>query len=297
VKHRSFHNPNVACAAERQGRAERWITYADDWDHLRSSLEQSGYSNVRIEAFDFAAWVNEAENEAAAMLVAVTAGGEANFKPPLWQRLKHHLFDLFDGSCAYCECRVLHISYGHVEHYRPKRKPQEAADHPGYFWLAYTPANLLPCCEACNGARAKATHFPVTGRRALSAAEIPDERPLLLNPYVPADDPRMHLEFLVPPNEQDRLSLVRGRSERGETSIAIYNLQREDLALYRRERQRRFVTDIKLAYLRGDLAKRNALVNAAATGTEECSAACLAALRGWIRELETDISDLRRQVG
>lgn len=297
MKRRAFLEPNVACNAERQGRGERWITYADDWDRLRTRLEGLGYVNVRLEPYDFALWTIEAEGEAAGVLADVTAGGEATFKPTLWQRLKRHLFDLFDGSCAYCECRVLHISYGHVEHYRPKRKPDEAITHPGYFWLAYTPLNLLPCCEACNGARAKATHFPVVGRYAVSATEIADEQPLLLNPYLPDDDPQVHLEFLVPPNEDDPLSLVRGQSERGDTSIAIYNLQREDLAQYRRDRQRRFLTDVRLAYLCHDLAKRNALVNAAVAGTEECSAACVAALRTWIRELEADLSDLRRQAG
>jgi hypothetical protein len=184
VKHRAFREPNVACIAERRGRVERWITYADDWDRLRTHLEESGYLNLRIEPFDFTAWISEAEAEAAAILVETTAGGNATFKPALWQRLKQHLFDLFDGCCAYCECRVLHISYGHVEHYRPKRKPEEAITHPGYFWLAYTPLNLLPCCEACNGARAKASHFPVIGTHAVSSAEIPSEQPLLLNPYL-----------------------------------------------------------------------------------------------------------------
>jgi hypothetical protein len=87
------------------------------------------------------------------------------------------------------------------------------------------------------------------------------------------------------------------RLRSGSDVVEVYNLQREDLAQYRRERQRRFIADIQLAHLRGEIAKRNALAAAAATGGEECSAACLAALRVWLREQETDISTLRNQIG
>src|SRR5829696_6946006 len=43
-------------------------------------------------------------------------------------------------KCAFCESRVTHISYGDVEHFRPKAGYRQAAKdplgRPGYYWLA-----------------------------------------------------------------------------------------------------------------------------------------------------------------
>ena len=294
MKKRKFREPNIKCSGEVCGREEIWVTYTDDIDDLRTKLELLGYGNIRTEFFDFAQWRRQTQLEVLSLSAEISETGRASFKPKLWQRLKRHLVDLFDGNCAYCECRVRQVSYGMVEHYRPKRKPAEAERHPGYFWLAYTPTNLLPCCDVCNGVRAKGSHFPVLGIHASVASEVGNEKPLLLNPYEHEDDPRIHLEFLVPPDERDQLALVRGLSVRGETSVAIYNLRRTDLAQYRRDCQRRFLTDLMYLHLHREFAKRDALIRGVLDGRVECSAACRAVFEVWLAEKESDIANIRR---
>ena len=39
----------------------------------------------------------------------------------------------YNHKCAYCE----RVTKADVEHYRPKKKVSEDADHPGYYWLCY----------------------------------------------------------------------------------------------------------------------------------------------------------------
>ena len=112
-------------------------------------------------------------------------------------------------KCAYCEASTASVSYGDVEHYRPKSR---------YWWLAYCLDNLLASCTLCNQ-RFKRASFPCDGERmaapqvarnstdarleALASELVPDplnsvavakfealhreEKPLLVNPYF--DDP------------------------------------------------------------------------------------------------------------
>ncbi|WP_437577462.1 hypothetical protein [Sorangium sp. So ce887] len=65
------------------------------------------------------------------------------------------------GKCAFCESFILDTDVGDVEHYRPKAAVKEANplntevvrdvdDHPGYFWLSQTWANLFLSCKQCN---------------------------------------------------------------------------------------------------------------------------------------------------
>ena len=45
------------------------------------------------------------------------------------------------GKCAYCESKLLHIAFGHIEHVAPKsRRPD----------LAFAWNNLTLSCELCN---------------------------------------------------------------------------------------------------------------------------------------------------
>ena len=64
------------------------------------------------------------------------------------------------GKCAFCESRLLHVSHGDVEHFRPKAgynifdwnslSGMSELDHRGYFWLAYEWENLYLSCQICN---------------------------------------------------------------------------------------------------------------------------------------------------
>ena len=114
------------------------------------------------------------------------------------------------GKCAFCEAKVTHISYGHIEHYRPKagyrQSTKDKLHNPGYFWLAYTWENLLFSCELCNS-RHKGNLFPLANpnRRAKSATDnLADEQPLFVDPTSqnPSDFIRFrkHVPFAVKGN-------------------------------------------------------------------------------------------------
>jgi hypothetical protein len=145
------------------------------------------------------------------------------FAEDVWRELKWHLLDLFHGKCAYCETVVRPAYTGDVEHWRPKGKVEEDPTHPGYYWLAFDPSNLLPACMMCNQpAEAKHTHFPVDGAHARDATGLAAEHPLLLNPYDHAVDPRAHIDF-------DEQGTIKDVTPRGKSSWTIYDLNRPDL--------------------------------------------------------------------
>ena len=78
--------------------------------------------------------------------------------------VKNALLRAQHGKCCFCESKVAHISYGDVEHYRPKagyrQSPDDPLGRPGYYWLAYDWSNLLFCCQLCNQ-RFKRSLFPL----------------------------------------------------------------------------------------------------------------------------------------
>jgi uncharacterized protein (TIGR02646 family) len=137
-------------------------------------------------------------------------------------------------KCAFCESKFAHISYGDVEHFRPKagwrQEDGEPLTRPGYYWLAYEWANLFLSCTLCNQ-RFKRNLFPLQTptRRARSHKEdVAAEDPLLLDPTV--DDPETFISF-----REEVPYAVEGNS-RGDATIRILGLQREELAEQRRER-------------------------------------------------------------
>jgi hypothetical protein len=134
-------------------------------------------------------------------------------------------------------------------------------EHPGYFWLAYNRRNLLPSCEACNRRRGKLTQFVVAQAnghvfmRKFKASEVqrlpsppiaskrwqgwyylaPEsldalESPLLLHPL--RDDPAKALMF----GEWGYVTPV-DESPVGKASIAVYDLEAEDLRIARQREQ------------------------------------------------------------
>jgi uncharacterized protein (TIGR02646 family) len=137
------------------------------------------------------------------------------------------------GKCCFCESKVAHISYGDVEHYRPKaghrQNPDDPLGRPGYYWLAYDWTNLLFCCQVCNQ-RFKRNQFPLENpaRRAATHRHDPArERPLFLNPAI--DDPADFLDFRA-----EYVSAV-GGNRRGEITLRELGLNREELAERRRD--------------------------------------------------------------
>ncbi|MEK9939970.1 MAG: hypothetical protein VW548_03245, partial [Methylotenera sp.] len=66
--------------------------------------------------------------------------------------VRHALFTLFHGKCAYCEARYDTTAPVDIEHFRPKGGI-DGTDHLGYWWFAATWLNLLPSCIDCNRKR------------------------------------------------------------------------------------------------------------------------------------------------
>lgn len=75
--------------------------------------------------------------------------------------VKARLVESHHAKCAYCETRILAISHGDVEHFRPKSEYTDGANKGmGYFWLAYDWVNLYLGCQVCNETY-KGTYFPM----------------------------------------------------------------------------------------------------------------------------------------
>jgi uncharacterized protein (TIGR02646 family) len=103
------------------------------------------------------------------------------------------------GKCCFCESKITHISYGDIEHFRPKagycQTLKGTLERPGYYWLAYEWENLLLCCQLCNQ-RHKRNYFPLANPRARAICHrdsVRNERPIFINPA--DEDPEKHTSF------------------------------------------------------------------------------------------------------
>ena len=107
------------------------------------------------------------------------------------------------AKCAYCETRILAISHGDVEHFRPKSEYTDGADKGmGYFWLAYDWVNLYLGCQVCNETY-KGTYFPV-----MPAVEGLIEPSVRLEPGEEVDASK-EVIVLIDPGRENPRSLVR----------------------------------------------------------------------------------------
>lgn len=146
--------------------------------------------------------------------------------------VKTALLKMQHDKCCFCESKISHISYGDVEHYRPKggykQTEQDELHVPGYYWLPYTWENLLLSCTLCNQ-QFKKNLFPLleAQKRALSHYDdIALEQPLLINPSV--TDPRQYIGF-----RQEIPYAIEG-NRYGKETIAAVGLDREALNEKRR---------------------------------------------------------------
>jgi hypothetical protein len=196
------------------------------------------------EAIWWNAWWTKAQIAIAEARADFLAGTPHAFRQAIWRELKDWLLkNVFAGKCAYCESVITAGFYGDAEHYRPKGKVTHlgtvvsvnGAAHPGYYWLAYHWKNLIPSCQLCN-TEAKGTEFEVEVNYLLDAQLEPDdldklEQPRLLHPYGP-EDPEDFLVF----TEFGGIA-ARDRHPRGEATIRICGLDREDLKYWRHQEQ------------------------------------------------------------
>ena len=119
------------------------------------------------------------------------------------EQTKAALVAMFQGKCAYCESKIDVITYGAIEHFRPKSKYPE---------LTFAWSNLLLACDRCNDAGHKGDRFPLDG----------GGNPLLLDPTDPDTNPQAHLDFVW--DHKAGLASVYGRDDRGRTVEEIFDL-------------------------------------------------------------------------
>lgn len=189
-------------------------------------------------------------------------GGEVKIKTNLYKERRDDIVRLFNGKCAYCEQKILYVTRageveqldqaGDVEHFRPKGRltdqnhksvrykiDGQEYDHPGYYWLAYDPMNLLLACAACNRPWTNALNrlygkwdmFPITDERnrancpADLSGRAPDqqEKPLLINPLDPNYKPEKHFSFKPKTGE------LIAKTVEAQTCIDLLGLNRDGL--------------------------------------------------------------------
>lgn len=142
--------------------------------------------------------------------------------------IKDALIKMFSGKCAYCESKINHITYGAIEHFRPKGDP--AFEHLAFEWT-----NLLLSCDICNDAGHKGTNFPVDFAG----------NPLLIDPTDGITDPNTHLDFSW--DEVAGLASVYGRDIRGQEVERIFELNRKELLKIRSQRVKSLIALLELA--------------------------------------------------
>ena len=155
----------------------------------------------------------------------------AAFDGKIWASVKDILLAAQFGKCAFCESSFRHVSFGDVEHFRPKGGFQQNKDSPlvkpGYWWLAYDWDNYWASCQSCNQVFKK-NLFPISpnGQRAREPDDsLAHEQALLLDPMTDPLD--VHLEF------REELLFSKNSSKRGEATIIVAGLNRPELVEFR----------------------------------------------------------------
>lgn len=158
-----------------------------------------------------------------------------NFENSIYahQSVKKALIEAQHDKCAFCESKITHISYGDVEHFRPRKAyRQNATDAlitPGYYWLAYEWDNLFLACQLCNQ-RHKGNLFPLanpTERATSHQHNAGQEHPLFIDPAL--DDPEEYISFrreipyAINDNSRGRVTIVGLGLERPELSEVRYD--------------------------------------------------------------------------
>jgi uncharacterized protein (TIGR02646 family) len=161
--------------------------------------------------------------------------------------VREKLNEFYFSKCAYCET----LCKAEIEHYRPKKGVIEDTLHNGYYWLCYEWSNLVPSCRYCNTEGGKGNHFPIKGTRIgkptfdaqlkldkehikANANILLSEQPYLLHPEI--DNPTQYLSFKIDLHGQGiEIIGIDGVNERGEQTIKICNLNRENLKLARKK--------------------------------------------------------------
>ena len=150
--------------------------------------------------------------------------------------VKETLSNAQNDKCFLCEAKISHVSFGDVEHFRPKagfcQSKKEKLKKPGYFWLAYEWSNLFFVCELCNR-RYKKNLFPLANKENRAThyqTDLSREEPLFINPEL--ENPEEFLAF-----RGENIFAINDNSK-GETTIEAAGLDRPKLVADRRNKLR-----------------------------------------------------------
>ncbi|MDR1925689.1 MAG: HNH endonuclease [Planctomycetaceae bacterium] len=131
------------------------------------------------------------------------------------EKNKGALRDAAFGKCMYCESKIEHNSYAHIEHIKPKAKYPE---------LEFVWENLGYSCERCN----------------TNKSDKYEETTPFINPYT--ESPEVHIVFF------GSILFARQGSERGQLTINEIKLNRPGLIEKRAERLKNLDTMIKATF-------------------------------------------------
>lgn len=186
--------------------------------------------------------------------------------------VKKELKTSFKGKCAYCESKILVVSRGDIEHFRPKgayhNKNGQVLNTPGYYWLASEWENLLLACTLCNQSttheftsgtkkkiievvKGKQNQFPISGKNTrlnhthgniyfnnkpvyLKAFKKEEQKRLLLKPCT--DEVEEYFAYSDEGLILPKLGLTYFKCRRAVTSIDVYALQRLPLVQAREKK-------------------------------------------------------------
>lgn len=150
--------------------------------------------------------------------------------------VKDKLKEIQREKCCFCESSFLHVAYGDVEHFRPKKafkqKPGDKLTYPGYYWLAYDWTNLFLSCTICNR-KYKRNLFPLLNPEERAKCHTPphaekNERPYYINPC--RENPEEYITF------RGVEATPRNNNERALKTISHFGLNRDELTGIRETR-------------------------------------------------------------
>jgi uncharacterized protein (TIGR02646 family) len=168
------------------------------------------------------------EKQRAIRFYELNSGTDVEFQLYGEETVREALRKLFNYKCAYCESRVLQVSYFHIEHWRPKGGVKGISQHKGYYWLASDWDNLLLACPQCNSQGNKGNRFPLVAGSTYAYNSKENhkllEKPLLINPC--ETNPKSHFTYTL-------LGAIQGATDEGKASVDVYGLDREWLTVER----------------------------------------------------------------
>lgn len=168
-------------------------------------------------------------------------------------RIKEALINMCHGKCVYCESHVTHVSYPHIEHFKPKSR---------FPKLCFSWKNLFLACAICNSAEYKASKWPTSFKNGP-----------FINPEL--ENPRTFFDFVF--DAKTGVSIVKPKGRRAKMTEKELGLNRADLVKHRNAQVQRLAF-IALKASKGDKAAL-VLLKSAMLPNEEYSAFAISFFR------------------